>query len=46
MDIKQIKEEQVAEMYDFLQALQDYGHIYQYLGNLQREKRRKPLEKG
>ena len=30
MDIKQIKEEQVAEMYDFLQTLQDYGHIYHY----------------
>ena len=30
MDIKQIKKEQVTEIYDFLQTLQDYGHIYHY----------------
>jgi len=30
MDIKKIKEEEVSEMYDFLENLQDYGHIYHY----------------
>lgn len=30
MDIKEIKKEEVSEMYDFLEGLQDYGHIYHY----------------
>jgi hypothetical protein len=30
MDIKEIKKEEVSEMYDFLKGLQDYGHIYHY----------------
>ncbi len=30
MNIKKIKEEEVSEMYDFLEGLQDYGHIYHY----------------
>ena len=30
MDIKEIKSTEVSEMYDFLEGLQDYGHIYHY----------------
>jgi len=30
MDIKKIKEEEVSEIYNFLECLQNYGHIYQY----------------
>ena len=30
MDIKEIKKQEVSEMYDFLEGLQDYGHIYHY----------------
>lgn len=31
MNIKEIKKQEVCEMYDFLEGLQDYGHIYHYL---------------
>lgn len=30
MDIKEIKSEEIEEMYGFLQNLQDYGHIYHF----------------
>ena len=30
MDIKEIKSTEVSDMYDFLQGLEDYGHIYHY----------------
>lgn len=30
MDIKEIKSIEVGEMYDFLEGLQDYGHIYHF----------------
>jgi molecular chaperone GrpE (heat shock protein) len=30
MDIKEIKKQDVSEIYDFLEVLQDYGHIYHY----------------
>lgn len=30
MDIKEIKNIEVGEIYDFLEGLQDYGHIYHY----------------
>ena len=28
MDIKEIKPTEIQEIYDFLEGLQDYGHIY------------------
>ena len=28
MDIKNIKTNEIQEIYDFLEGLQDYGHIY------------------
>lgn len=30
MDIKEIKKIEIGEIYDFLQGLEDYGHIYHY----------------
>ncbi len=30
MDIKEIKKEEISEIYDFLNLLQDYGHVYHY----------------
>ena len=30
MDIKEIKKEDINEIYDFLEGLQNYGHIYHY----------------
>ena len=30
MDIKEIKKDEVSEIYDFLEGLTDYGHIYHY----------------
>lgn len=30
MDIKEIKQQEVQELYDFLEVLEDYGHIYHY----------------
>lgn len=30
MDIKEIKKQEVQELYDFLEGLEDYGHIYHY----------------
>lgn len=30
MDIKEIKSTEISEMYDFLEGLQDYGHIFHY----------------
>lgn len=30
MDIKIIKKEEISEIYDFLEGLRDYGHIYHY----------------
>ncbi|MFL0354792.1 hypothetical protein [Xanthomarina sp. GH4-25] len=41
MDIKEIKSTEVSEMYDFLQGLEDYGHIYHYPP----EKLNKPFKK-
>ena len=31
MDIKEIKKYEISEIYDFLEGLQEYGHIYHYL---------------
>ena len=31
MDIAIIKKEEISEIYDFLDGLRDYGHIYHYL---------------
>ena len=30
MDIKEIKKQEIDDIYDFLQGLQEYGHIYHY----------------
>lgn len=30
MDIKDIKKYEISEIYDFLEGLQEYGHIYHY----------------
>jgi hypothetical protein len=30
MDIKEIKKLEIGEIYDFLEGLQEYGHIYHY----------------
>ncbi len=30
MDIKNIKTNEIQEIYDFLEGLQDYGHIYHF----------------
>lgn len=30
MDIKQIKQIEIQEIRDFLEGLEDYGHIYHY----------------
>jgi len=30
MNIKDVKKEEIEEIYDFLQGLEDYGHIFHY----------------
>lgn len=41
MDIKQLKKQEISDIYDFLYGLEDYGHIYHYPV----EKLNKPFEK-
>ena len=30
MDIKKIKEQEIDDIYDFLEVLEEYGHVYNY----------------
>ena len=30
MDIKKIKEQEIDDIYDFLEVLEEYGHVYHY----------------
>jgi len=44
MDIKEIKKYEVSEIYDFLNVLEDYGHIFLLEPKLLDEPFRKILE--
>ena len=44
MDIKKIKEVEISEIYDFLEGIQDYGHIYHYPPEMLDEPFKKILE--
>lgn len=30
MDIKKIKEQEIDDIYDFLEVLEEYGHVYHF----------------
>ena len=44
MDIKQLKPTEIQEIYDFLQGLEEYGHIFHFPPNQLDEPFRKILE--
>ena len=41
MDINELKKSEISEIYDFLETLQEYGHIY----HLEPKKLDKPFKK-